>query len=131
MAALKSSRLYKLILGAFTAPYKAFTMKDIKDAKATAEQQKHVTVINWMKENNFKYIGCNLYIYKTFTIKTKHPIIQPVETNEILSWRIGDFNIFEDYYTDMPKMGWEIGCIDVQTNRLCIETLISIIDLLS
>ena len=25
-------------------------MKDLKDAKAAAEQQKHVTVINWMKE---------------------------------------------------------------------------------
>lgn len=128
---MKSSRLYKLILGAFTAPYKAFTMKDIKDAKATAEQQKHVTVINWMKENKFKYIGDNTYIYKTFTIKTKHPIIEPVETNEILRWRIGNFNTFRDHFTSMPKSGYGVGCVDIQTNRLCIETLIGIIDLLS
>ena len=101
-------------------------MKDIK----AAERQKHVTVINWMKENNFKYIGDTTYIYKTFVIKTKYPIIQPVETNEILSWRIGDFNTFYDRVTPIAKTGWEIGCIDIQTNRLCIETLISIIDLL-
>ena len=106
-------------------------MKDIKDAKAAAEQQKHVTVINWMKENNFKYIGNNYYIYKTFVIKTKHPIIEQVETNEILSWRIGDFNTFYDWHMPVAKPGWEIGCVDIQTNRLCIETLISIIDLLS
>ena len=113
------------------APYKVFTMKDLKDAKAAAEQQKHNIVIRWMRENNFKYIGDNLYIYKTFTIKTKYPIIQPVETNEILSWRIGDFNTFYDRVTPVAKTGWEIGCVDIQTNRLCIETLISIIDLLS
>ena len=99
-------------------------MKDIK-----AEQQKHVTVINWMKENNFKFIGDNTYIYKTFVIKTKYPIIQPIETNEILSWRIGDFNTFYDRATPVAKTGWEIGCIDIQTNRLCIETLISIIEM--
>ena len=92
-------------------------MKDIK-----AEQQKHVTVINWMKENNFKYIGDNFYIYKTFIIKTKFPIIQPIDTNEILSWRIGDFNSFYDRTTPVAKTGWEIGCID-------IETLISIIEM--
>ena len=103
----------------------------MKDIKAAAERQKHVTVINWMKENNFKYIGDTTYIYKTFVIKTKYPIIQPVETNEILSWRIGDFNTFYDRVTPIAKTGWEIGCIDIQTNRLCIETLISIIDLLS
>ena len=99
--------------------------------KEAAEQQKHVIVIQWMKENNFKYIGDNTYIYKTFVIKTEYPIIQPVETNEILSWRIGDFNTFYDRVTPVVKMGWEIGCVDIQTNRLCIETLISIIDLLS
>ena len=103
----------------------------MKDAKATAEQQKHATVINWMKENNFKYIGDTTYIYKTFVIKTEYPIIQPVETNKILSWRIGDFNTFYDRVTPVAKTGWEIGCVDIQTNRLCIETLISIIDLLS
>ena len=103
----------------------------MKDIKAAAERQKHVTVINWMKENNFKYIGDTTYIYKTFVIKTKYPIIQPVETNEILSWRIGDFNTFYDRVTPVAKMGWEIGCVDIQTNRLCIETLVSIIDLLS
>ena len=103
----------------------------MKDIKAAAEQQKHMTVINWMKENNFKYIGDTTYIYKTFVIKTKFPIIQPVETNEILSWRIGNFNTFYDRSTPVAKTGWEIGCIDIQTNRLCIETLISIIDLLS
>ena len=106
-------------------------MKDLKDAKAAAEQQKHATVINWMKEKNFKFIGDNTYIHKTFVIKTKHPIIQPIETNEILSWRIGNFNTFYDRSTPVAKTGWEIGCIDIQTNRLCIETLISIIDLLS
>lgn len=103
----------------------------MKDEKSVAEQQKHATVINWMKETNFKYIGDNLYIYKTFTIKTKYPIIQPIETNEILSWRIGDFNTFMDHFTPVAKTGWEIGCIDIQTNQLCIETLIGIIDLLS
>ena len=108
------------------APYKEFTMKDIK-----AEQEKHMTVINWMKEKNFKFIGDNLYIYKTFTIKTKYPIIQPIETNEILSWRIGNFNLFNDHFTPVPKSGYDVGCIDIQTNCLCIETLISIIDLLS
>ena len=102
-------------------------MKDIK----AAERQKHATVIDWMRENNFKYIGDTTYIYKTFIIKTKHPIIQPVETNEILSWRIGDFNTFYDRITPVTKMGWEIGCVDIQTNRLCIETLISIINLLN
>ena len=104
-------------------------MKDIKDAKAAAERQKHVTVINWMKEKNFKFIGDNTYIHKTFVIKTKHPIIQPIETNEILSWRIGDFNLFNDHFTSVPKSGYDVGCIDIQTNRLCIETLISIIEM--
>ena len=106
-------------------------MKDLKDSKSAAEQQKHVTVINWMKEKNFKFIGDNTYIHKTFIIKTKFPIIQPIETNEIISWRIGNFNTFYDRSTPVAKTGWEIGCIDIQTNRLCIETLISIIDLLS
>lgn len=110
------------------ALYKAFIMKDIKDV---AEQQKHSIVIRWMKENNVKFIGNNLYIYKTFAIKTKHPITQPIETNEILSWRIGDFNRFNDHFTSVPKPGYDVGCIDIQTNRLCIETLISIINLLN
>lgn len=101
----------------------------MKDEKSVAEQQKHATVINWMKENNFKCIGDNLYIYKTFTIKTRFPIIQPVETNEILSWRIGDFNMFNYHFTSVPKPGYDVGCIDIQTNRLCIETLISIIEM--
>ena len=101
----------------------------MKDIKAEAERQKHVTVINWMKENNFKYIGDTTYIYKTFVIKTKYPIIQPVDTNEILSWRIGDFNTFYDRVTPIAKTGWDIGCVDIQTNRLCIETLISIIEM--
>ena len=99
-------------------------MKDIK-----AEQQKHAIVIRWMKENNFKFIGDNAYTYKTFVIKTKYPIIQPIETNEILSWRIGDFNMFNDHFTSVPKSGYDVGCIDIQTNRLCIETLISVIEI--
>lgn len=104
-------------------------MKDLKDIKAVAEQQKHRIVIRWMKEKYFKFVGDNLYTYKTFVIKTKYPIIQPLETNEILSWRIGDFNVFNDHFTSVPKSGHDIGCIDIQTNRLCIETLISIIDM--
>ena len=103
----------------------------MKDMKAAAERQKHVTIINWMKENKFKLIGDTTYIYKTFVIKTRYPIIQPVETNEILSWRIGDFNSFYDHFASVPKSGYDIGCIDIHTNRLCIETLIGIIDLLS
>ena len=61
---------FKLILG-----HKAFIMKDIKDAKAAADQQRHNLVILWMREKNFKYIDDDTYIYKTFTIIAQHETV--------------------------------------------------------